>query len=71
MKTFLQFLDEREKTVKLYGLGTGHSPGKTFSVVNPAKPAKPVYTGLNVHTVHPVPRNGKPVTGIVMKRVKH
>jgi hypothetical protein len=71
MMTFLQYLDEQEKRVKLYGLGTGHSPGKMFSVVNPAKPAKPTFTGLNVNTVHPVPRNGKPVSGIVMKRVSH
>lgn len=69
MKTFLQFLDEKEKTVKLYGIGTGHSPGKTFSVVRPAKPSKPTYTGLNVQSVYPVPRCGKPTSGIVMKRV--
>lgn len=68
--TFLQFLDEQEKRVKLYGMGSGHSPGKMFSVVNPAKPAKPTYTGLAVHQALPVPRCGKPVSGIVMKRVK-
>jgi hypothetical protein len=70
MMTFLQFLDEKEKRVKLYGIGTGHSPGKMFAVVNPAKPAKPTYTGLNVSQTYPVPRCGKPVQGFVMKRVK-
>jgi hypothetical protein len=60
MKTFRQFLDEQEKRVKLFGM-TGHAPSKVFSVVNPAKPAKPTFTGMNVNTIHPVPRCGKPV----------
>lgn len=42
MKSFLQFLDEKHKTVKFYGYGTSQSPSKLFSVVRPAKPAKPV-----------------------------
>lgn len=60
MMTFIQYLDEQEKRVKLYGMA-GHSPAKMFSVVNPAKPAKPVFTGLNVNVIHPVPRNGKKI----------
>lgn len=70
MMTFLQFLDEQEKRVKLFGIGTGNSAGKLVKVVNPAKPAKPTYTGLSVAQAYPVPRCGKPIRGIVMKRVK-
>jgi hypothetical protein len=65
MRTFTQFLNEKEKLVKLYGLGTGHSPGKAFGAVGPAKPGKPVYTGLNVSTIFPVPRGGKPKSGVI------
>lgn len=40
MQTFRQFLEAKEKTVKLYGTGSrgGHTPGRLMSrVVNPAK----------------------------------
>ena len=40
MMTFRQFLEAKEKTVKLYGTGSsgGHTPGKLMSrVVKPAK----------------------------------
>ena len=57
--TFKQFLLEKEKTVKLYGMNTGHSPGKLFASINPAKPFRPKYTGLNVNKILPVPRLGK------------
>jgi hypothetical protein len=70
MMTFLQFLDEQEKRVKLFGMGTNHAPNKLVRLVKPATPAKPVYTGMAVHQAFPVPRVGKPVAGIVMKRVK-
>lgn len=39
MQTFRQFLESKEKTVKLYGTGSrgGHTPGRLMSrVVNPA-----------------------------------
>ena len=60
MMTFSQFLAEQEKRVKLYGMNTGHSPSKVFSVVNPAKPAKITYTGLNVNKIHKVAKNVRP-----------
>lgn len=41
MKTFLQFLDEKLKTSKLYGYGTSKSPSMLVSVVKPAKPVNP------------------------------
>jgi hypothetical protein len=62
MKTFLQFLDEKEKLVKVYG-----TEKRNFSVVKPARPAKPVYSGLHVAQVWPVPRCGKPRSGVVGK----
>lgn len=51
MITFREFLAEQEKRVKLYGIGTGASPGKMASVVKPAKPYKPTYTGMPVQKV--------------------
>lgn len=67
--TFEQFLDEKEKRVKLYGLGSkGFSTGSSsVSVVNPARPAKPVYTGLNVSQIFPVPRVGKRKQGVMAR----
>lgn len=62
MKTFLQFLDEKEKLVKLYG-----TEKRDFKVVRPSRPAKPVYTGLNVDQIYPVPRCGKSRSGVVGK----
>jgi len=56
---FRQFLLEKEKSIKLYGMNTGHSPGKLFSSVSPATPFKPKYAGLNVNKILPVPRLGK------------
>ena len=57
---FKQFLLEKEKSVKLYGMNTGHSPGKLFASANPiAKQYKPKYTGMNVANIFPVPKLGK------------
>ena len=49
MKTFKEFLMEQEKMAKLTGR---HSPAKFFSKVNPAKPVRPVYTGMSVQKIH-------------------
>lgn len=52
MMTFRQFLEAKEKTVKLYGTGSrgGHTPGKLMSrVVKPAKMSvMSTYTGMLV-----------------------
>lgn len=51
MMTFRQFLEAKEKTVKLYGTGTGHTPGKIVSrgAVKPAKlSVRSTYTGMLV-----------------------
>lgn len=47
MKTFIQFLQEREKRSNLYGMGTGNTLGKSVSV-KPARGFKPTFNGLNV-----------------------
>lgn len=57
MITFEQFLQEK-MIGKMYGMGSHAS--KLVSVVNPAKPIKPVYTGMSVQKILPVPRSGKP-----------
>jgi hypothetical protein len=52
MMTFRQFLESKEKTVKLYGTGSrgGHTPGKLMSrAVKPANlSVKSTYTGMLV-----------------------
>lgn len=49
MKTFMQFLVEKEKLIKLYG--TNQSPGRAIAaVVKPPKPSSP-FTGINVAKV--------------------
>jgi len=52
MRTFQQFLEAKEKTVKLYGLGSrgGHTPGKLLArVVKPAKMSMgAAYKGLTI-----------------------
>jgi hypothetical protein len=58
MITFLQFLDEKQKITKVYGIGTGHSPGMAFKAIKPANPAKIGYRSLNF---------GKRVSGVVGK----
>lgn len=65
MKSFLQFIDEQEKRVKLFGTS---SSIKSFKAVNPAKPTRQIYNGLTFNSIHPVPRNGKPVTGVMNSR---
>lgn len=62
MRTFAQFLAEKEKTVKLYGLGAkGQSPGKAMaSVVRPAKPARP-FNGLYAPEIY----GKRPKSGVV------
>ena len=52
MMTFLEFLNERNKPINNYGIGTGHSPGSAFGVVNPAKPAKHVSVGFNLNIIN-------------------
>lgn len=64
MMTFEQFLLEKEKRVKLFGLGTTHS-SKLVKAVNPARPHKPVYTGMAVQQILPVPRCGKQIGGVM------
>lgn len=63
MKTFLQFLDEEEKRVKLYGLQPPVKGMRPVSV-GPAKPAKP-FNGIGVAQIYPVPRNGKRTSGVM------
>lgn len=64
MMTFNQFLLEKEKSVKLFGLGTGQS-SKLVKAVNPAKPHKPVYTGMSVNQILPVPRGKTKINGVM------
>jgi hypothetical protein len=59
MITFLKYLEEQEKITKPYGINTGHSPGKMFSVVNPAKPVSPNFSGLNLSVTNSFSKNAK------------
>jgi len=51
MMTFRQFLESKEKTVKLYGVGSGHTPGKIVSrgaVKSANLSVRSTYTGMLV-----------------------
>lgn len=54
MRTFKQFLEEKQ--VKLYGLQKPPST-KLVSVVNPAKPYRPTFTGMPVPQVYAVKKS--------------
>ena len=56
MKTFFQYLIEREHKARLFGIGTGRTAYSSFAH-KPAKPAK-MFTGLT-STPIPVPRAKK------------
>jgi len=63
MITFEQFLSEKEKRVKLFGLGATPS-SKLVKTVNPSRPLKPIYTGMSVQKIMSVPRYDKS-TGVM------
>lgn len=68
MMTFLEFLNKRNKLIKNYGIGTGHSPGSIFGVVNPAKPAKHVSVGFNLKQIYPKIKIGDQKSGVVLNK---
>lgn len=64
MRTFEQFLLEKEKMFTVAKSGMSHQ-SKLVSPVNPARPAKLVYSGLNVQKILPVPRCGRSKSGVI------
>jgi hypothetical protein len=68
MMTFLEFLNKRNKPINNYGIGTGHSPGSAFGVVNPAKPAKHVSVGFGLKQTYPKIKIGSQRSGVVLNK---